>query len=168
MEYAIYASLLLFGLVAILLNIFSVPGNWLLLLAALGVSGYSGWAAPTPAWLLIMLFVLLFGELFELLAGMFGARRFGASRTAAIVAIPGGIGGALLGLLIPIPVAGSIIGAVFGCAIAVFVFEMMRARTVSHSLKAALGAGMGRVMGLFGKMATGLAVWVMLIFVAWP
>lgn len=168
MEYAIYISLLLFGLFAILLNIFSVPGNWLLLLAAVGVSGYSGWAAPSPKWLLIMLFVLLFGELIEFVAGSLGARKFGASRAAAILAIPGGIVGAFLGVLIPVPVAGPVIGAILGCAIVVFVVEMLRARTLSHSLTAALGAGLGRLVGLFGKMVTGLAVWVALVFVAFP
>lgn len=168
MEYALYISLLLFGLLAILLNIVNAPGNWLMLLAALGVSGYSGWQAPSPTALLIMLFILLFGELIEFVAGMVGARQFGASRMAAILAIPGGIIGAFAGLSIPIPLVGPVIGAILGCAVTVFVVEMLRMKTVRHSLKAAFGAGVGRMMGLFGKMATGLAVWIMLIFAAFP
>ncbi len=168
MEYALYISLILFGLFAVFLNVFSIPGNWLMLLAAVIVSATTHWLAPSPEWLVIMLFLLLFGELVEFLAGAVVARQFGASKAGALLAIPGGIVGAFIGLMLPIPLFGPVIGAIVGSAIAVLIVELMRARTVSHSFWAALGAGLGRLIGLGGKLLVGLAVWVMLIVTAIP
>jgi hypothetical protein len=63
----LYILLLVVSLGAIALNILSLPGNWVMLLAAALVSWYSGWNAPSRWALTVMILILLVGEALELL-----------------------------------------------------------------------------------------------------
>src|SRR5262249_6414023 len=110
----LYALLLLISLAGVALNILSLPGNWLMLAAALAWSWFHNWGTPTWYILLFMLIALLIAEALEFLGSVIGARKFGASRTAAGFSIVGAFVGALLGFLIPIPIIGNLIGAILG------------------------------------------------------
>jgi uncharacterized protein YqgC (DUF456 family) len=164
----LYALLLLLSLAAILLNIVSLPGNWIMFLLAIGWSWYNAWARP-PLWFLpLMMAVLLGAEALEFLGGMIGARKFGASKLAAWAAIAGAMIGAVLGLYIPIPLIGSLIGAVIGAFVAALVVELLKDRPMRQAAKAALGAALGRGVGIFVKLAAGFLVWVFLALTGIP
>jgi uncharacterized protein YqgC (DUF456 family) len=168
LPYLVYALLILLSLAAVALNIISIPGNWVMLLCAVLVSWYSKWEAPSLVFLSIMLLVLLAGEVIETLGSLVGAKKFGASSMAAWGAIGGGLVGGLLGFLIPIPLIGSIIGAILGAFLVAWCIELLKQKPFKDATWAAVGAALGRAMGMGAKIACGLAVWFLLIFTAFP
>jgi uncharacterized protein YqgC (DUF456 family) len=169
LPYILYALLILLSLAAVALNVISLPGNWLMLLCALLISWYSGWNAPTLGILAFMLLVLLAGELIETMGSLVGAKKFGASTLAAWAAIAGGLVGGILGtFLIPIPLFGSVIGAITGAFLAAWSIELIKQKPFKAATWGALGAALGRVMGMGAKIACGLAVWFLLIVTAFP
>lgn len=165
-DWIVYPLVLLLSLSAIALNIVSLPGNWVMLVAAAALSWAHGWDQPTVWALGIMLLVLLAGEAIELLGSVVGARKFGASRSATVAAIAGAIIGAIVGT--PVWLMGNIVGAILGAFLAAWAIELMKRRTFKAATWAAVGAALGRTLGLGAKLTAGVAVWVMLAWTAWP
>lgn len=147
-----------------LTTLFALPGNWLVLgfaavfavfLPAEGAHGLR-WSAVAVAAVVAVL-----GEFIELAAGAAGARKAGASRQAALLALVGTVVGSILGatLSIPIPIIGPIIGALGGGALGAFggafLGETAVGRDVPQSVAAGKGAFMGRLVGAAGKLAIG-------------
>lgn len=165
---AVYVLLLILSLAAVGLNIMSMPGNWLMLVMAVLFSWWRGWGHPSLWVLALMLFVLLAGEVIELLGSVVGARKFGASKAATWAALGGAIVGALCGFMIPIPVLGNIIGAILGAFLAAWIVELIKERPFKAATWAALGAALGRATGLVVKICCGLLVWLMLVWFAYP
>lgn len=168
LELFLYVMLLLLTLGAVGLNIISLPGNWIVFIAAISWSWYNGWSQPGVIALVAMLGVLLAAEVLEFLGGMVGARKFGASKTASWMAILGAFAGALFGIYIPIPLIGSIIGAVIGAFAAAWLVEVLKQRPMDEALKAATGAALGRGVGIFVKVGCGLLVWLALAVTGGP
>ncbi len=169
MPYAIYIALLAFGLIAIALNILSLPGNWLLFLAVLATSWFNQWRAPGLVPLVIIFAVLASGEVVDLLAAVIGTRKFGGSTPAAWLALAGGFAGAIIG--VPIPVAGTLVGAILGSFIGALTCELIRnhgKKHPGHSLLAATGAALGRAAGILAKITCGMIVWAFLLVSAFP
>ena len=156
-----------------LLNLVTLPGNWIVV----GCAALFAWLFPEEAgrgvaWLtvLVLLGLAVLGEIVEFVAGAAGAAKRGASRRAVALSIVGAIVGSILGLTagIPIPVLGSFIGAVVGGAVGAFVGayvgEYWKGRTESERVASGQGAFFGRIWGTVGKLAVGSA---MLAIVAW-
>jgi uncharacterized protein YqgC (DUF456 family) len=163
-----YVMLLILCLGAVGLNIVSLPGNWLVFIAAIGWSWAHGWTQPGVYVLAIMLLVLLGAEVLEFLGGMVGARKFGASKTASWMAILGAFIGAILGIYIPVPLVGSLIGAVLGAFATAWLVELLLQRPMGEATKAAVGAALGRGVGIFVKVGGGLLVWLALALLGGP
>ena len=171
LEFAIYILLLLISLPAIALNILSLPGNWLMFLAAVGASSINGWHHPWWPFLLVMLVTLLIAEGIEFLSGMIGARQFGASRLASWAAIAGAMIGGLIGIPpITVPLLGMdhLLGAILGAFLAALIVEALKQKPIHEASKAAMGAAIGRGAGILTKIAAGLVVWIALAIVANP
>jgi uncharacterized protein YqgC (DUF456 family) len=167
----VYLLILLVTLAAVFLNIVSLPGNWLVLIAATSLSAWNNWARP-PIWaLLVILLILLLAEGVEFLGGMVGAKKFGASNWAAW----GAMGGAMIGGLVGIPpltpvMLGTdhLLAAVLGAFLVALVVELVRKKPLKEASWAALGAGLGRGVGIVSKIAGGLMVWLLLAITAGP
>jgi uncharacterized protein YqgC (DUF456 family) len=166
LAFPLYFIVLLLSLAGIALNIFSLPGNWLMFILALGLSAYHGWARPSLLGLAMLLAILLVGEIIEFVSGLVGARRFGASRAAMWCALVGGIIGAIVG--VPVWGIGSLLGGIVGSFAGAFLCELIRAQKLGASLWAASGAALGRTIGMLAKLACGMAAWGLLIYLAWP
>lgn len=166
MSLLLYLLLLAFSLAAVALNIFSIPGNWLMAVAALVVSWLSGWKAPHPGVWFLLVAVLLVAEGIELAGSVVGAKKFGASKAATWAAMAGAIFGALVG--IPIFLIGSVLGALVGAFFAAWMVELLKDRPLREASWAALGAALGRGIGLVAKIGCGLAVWIALAIAAFP
>lgn len=155
----------------LVLVLFGVPGNWLMVV---GTSLFAWWRwdqGVFSGWTLIALAALaLSGELIEFLAGMVGARRSGASWQASIVAVFGGIIGALAGTVVfPVPLVGTVVGACLGAGLSVWAVETSRGEHPDRSLQRAVGAGLGRFLGTLGKFAAGVGIWLIVaVAAAWP
>jgi uncharacterized protein YqgC (DUF456 family) len=153
------AVLVLAGLAGLLLP--ALPGTPLLfagLLVAAWAEDFAYVGAGTLA-LLAALAVLSYGVDFA--ATALGAKRFGASRRAVI----GAALGALVGLFFGLPgiLLGPFIGAVIG--------ELTAQRGLSEAGRAGLGATIGLVLGVAGKLAIavsmlGVFAWMRLVWSA--
>jgi uncharacterized protein YqgC (DUF456 family) len=162
--YTLAVGLVAAGFVCWLTNLFSLPGNWVLL----GLTALFAWLVPhdnsrgvswNTVWILLALAIA--GEIAEFVAGAAGAAKRGASRRSIwlslVGAVAGSIGGAIVGL--PIALIGSPIAALLGGAAGAFVGaylgETWAQRPHGPSVEVAKGAFLGRLWGTVGKFAVG-------------
>jgi len=167
LPFVVYFLVMLLSLVGVALNLLSLPGNWIMFVAALVLSACQGWESPSVSILLLMLMLLLIGEVIETLGSVVGAKKFGASTAAAWSALAGAIVGGIVGSFF-LPPIGSLIGVIVGAFLAAFVVELLRQKPLPHATLAAIGAAFGRIVGIVVKVAFGMAAWLVLLFSAWP
>jgi len=156
------------------LNLISLPGNWI----AIASLAIYVWLGPDEGRLAIgwptlaAAFALgVGGEVIELFAAAAGAKRAGASRRSTVFALIGSFVGAITGAVvgIPIPAIGSILAAVLfggaGATLGAMYGEWSDGRPWRESWAVGHAAFWGRTMGMFGKMAAGFAM-VVLVLIA--
>src|SRR5262245_49085193 len=104
----------LVALLGIALTAITLPGAWLLVVAALAVTL---WQPGALSWwtLAALLLLAILGEVIEFLSGALGATKAGGGKHGAIGAIVGSLAGAILGLPF-LPPVGPIIGGALGAA----------------------------------------------------
>jgi uncharacterized protein YqgC (DUF456 family) len=166
--YYTLALLLLFGgLLCWLSNLFTLPGNWVLLglvaLFAYFVPEVSG-RGVTWTTVGIIAGLAVIGEIIEFVAGAAGAAKQGASRRSILLSLVGGIAGSILGATagIPIPIIGSLIGALSGGSVGAFagayLGETWKERPHATGVAVGKAAFVGRLWGTVGKFAIGAAM----------
>jgi uncharacterized protein len=169
LDIALSIFLLLIALAAVALNVIALPGNWLILATGIAMSIYHGGHNPHWVFLVVILIILLAAELIEFLSGMIGARKFGASKTAAWAAIGGTIIGGIVGIP-PITLVtlgmDHLLAAVAGAYLAAWFVELLKKRPLKEASLAALGAALGRGTGLVAKIGAGILAWAILLL-AW-
>lgn len=156
--------------VGVLLQCITLPGIWLVMVAALLYQGgtmMAGVPAPFSWWTLGIAFGLaVLGEVVELATGAVGAAAGGGRTRGAAGAMLGSVIGAVLGIFVFafIPLIGPLIGALLGAAIGAFAGELSYGdRTAGQAVLPAVGAAMGRVAGVAAKIVLAIAIWVMLV-----
>ena len=121
MEYFLLFLFLLVSLTALFSHVFGLPGNFIILGAAL----LFGWAGSfeeiSARILLILLGIALFGELIEFLLGIFGAKKYKSSNKAVAASIVFGIIGGILGVPFFFGI-GAVIGAFLDAFLVAFAF----------------------------------------------
>lgn len=163
--------LVLLNAVWLVLDVFGLPGNWLIVISTFLFAWWRWDDRVFSIWILIAIVALaVLGELAEFTAGMIGAKRAGASWPGSIAAILGAVTGAVLGtFLIPIPFFGTLLGACVGAGICVWAVEFSRGKENEHSVRYAVGAGIGEFFGIISKFALGIAIWFIVAVAAfWP
>lgn len=157
MDWLYAAILLLVNGVGFFLVVLGLPGNWLMVIAAVGVSWISRQSGPplisnAVLWVLVGLAVL--GEVVELAAGAAGSRRAGGSwRGSAGALIFGLVGGIVGTFAIPIPVIGSVLGACVGAFAGAMAGELRGGRSVQDAAMIGRGAFTSRLVGTVLKVA---------------
>ncbi len=151
------------------LTLLGLPGNWLMVVAA----ALYAWLAPTSgvtelAWssVVVMAVLAAIGEIAEFGAGVWGARKAGGSRRAAVFSLIGSMVGAIAGaaLGLPIPVLGpplaAVLGGAFGALAGAGFAEHTLGEDSRQSLRVGGAAFVGRLLGTGAKtlVATILAV----------
>jgi uncharacterized protein YqgC (DUF456 family) len=170
LDLMLYVFILIVTLAAVALNLVSLPGNWLVLVGAIGLSVMHSGARPHWFFLIVILLILSAAELVEFFSGMVGARKFGASKTASWAALGGAIIGGLIGippLTVPMLFTDHFVAAIFGAFLAAWIVELIKRRPMGHASKAAFGAALGRGVGLAGKIGAGMLAWVVLAVTYW-
>lgn len=173
------ALFFLLGAVCLVLVVFQLPGGWILLGLAFVIEICDRWYLPVDdrqtfgVWLLVTATALLaLGEVIEFVAGVMGAQRAGSTRAGMWGALIGGIAGIFVfaPLVAFIPIFGALVAAVVGTFVGALLGELTaRGATVQGSMRPAIGATIGRVLGTTGKVAVTIAVWLSLSFAAfWP
>lgn len=153
-----------FGLAVVaglLLDLLGLFGNWIILGAIAlawvltGFEHFGGWC------LLLLLALAALGEVLEAVAAGYGAARFGGGKGSVVAALVGCLVGAVVGT--PwVPIVGTLIGACLGAFAAAVGYEYLFAEKGSRqALWTGLGAALGKVAGLFAKLAVGFAMLVL-------
>lgn len=128
-----------------------LPGTPLMLVAAIGHRLYFGAASASNLVLGILFGLTIVSVVFDFLAGVLGAKKFGATWRGALGALVGGI----IGLFFSLP--GIIIGPFLGAML----FEMLDGQEYRKAAKAGLGAFLGLLMGVVGKFSIGVVMTIL-------
>lgn len=156
----------LFGVamvVGVILDVVGLFGNWIILGAAVIAWALTGFEHFGPWALGILAALAVVGEIVETAASGYGAAKFGGGRGAIIAALVGCLVGAVVGT--PwFPLLGTIAGACVGSFAGATIYELtLQRRTPGQALWTGLGAALGKVCGLVGKMVTGFIMLIVII-----
>lgn len=166
----IHGGFILFASLCVLVTMIGLPGIWTMLTAALvlelcdtfwGGSETWGWTA-----LGVCLGLCVMGELLEFLTSALGVKAGGGSRRGMVGAVIGGIvGGIMLTPIIPIPIIGTLIGAILGTFCGALIGELTHeeADQSPNIAKSAMGATIGRVVGILAKTGLAIVCWCILV-----
>lgn len=150
---ALTCLIFLIGLITSLLPV--VPGS---LIVWLGVIAHRLWMGPddSVSWKIVILsgILTLLGLLGDLVLGMWGARKFGASWKGAV----GALGGAFIGFFLPPPLFWLIVGPILGAIAG----ELAAGRTFRDGGRAGLGTVIGGIVAFALKF--GISVCVIALF----
>jgi len=160
-------------------NVFTLPGNWLIV----GLAAAFAYFLPPEeygrgfSWITVLVLVLFatLGEIVEFAAGAAGAAKHGASRRAMLLAMAGAAVGSVAGAAIgiPLPIIGPLVAAVGGGAAGAFggayLGEMWKGKLHPERTAVSTGALLGRLFGTVGKLAAGAAMVALLgVMTFWP
>jgi uncharacterized protein YqgC (DUF456 family) len=146
------------------LNLFGLPGNWMIVAAMVLYTwlvsapggGRIGWAG-----VVIVTALAVLGELVEFAASAAGVKRVGGTRRAGVLALVGSVVGAIAGLVVgvPIPVIGSVVAALLfaglGACVGAVLGELSAGRSMAASWKVGHAAFWGRLIGTLAKTLIG-------------
>ncbi|MEL7472359.1 MAG: DUF456 domain-containing protein [Planctomycetota bacterium] len=164
MHWWIAAGLAIVSVVGMLLTLISLPGTWVIVLAACGVKliwpGVLGW------WTLgAILALAVLAEVAEFFASAAGAAKRGGSRAGLLGSVVGGLAGALIGtVMIPIPIVGTVLGGILGAAGGAFLAERgVSERSWKEASSIATGAAIGRALSTVIKSVFAAAIGVIVV-----
>ena len=139
--YVIAGILIVAGLIAsILPNLPGIP----VMFGGMLLAAWVGHFQKIPVWMIVLLGVLAaFSIVFDFLAGIWGAKRYGASKAA----VWGAFIGTIIGLFFSIPgiILGPFIGAVVG--------QLASGSRVEHAARVGVGTWIGLLIGTAIKLA---------------
>ena len=168
----LYASILIMLNAAwLMLVVFGLPGNWMIVISTCLFAWWRWDSGIFSIYTLVVIFALAaLGEIIEFSAGVLGARKSGASWPGSIASLFGAIVGAVFGtFLIPIPFFGTLMGACLGAGTGVWGLEFSRGKKMEHSVRYAVGAGLGEFFGITSKLILGIVIWLTVAIAAfWP
>jgi uncharacterized protein YqgC (DUF456 family) len=134
------------GLAGIILPV--LPGPLMIFAGLLAAAWAEGFVHVGWVTLALIGVLALLAHALDFVAGAYGAKRFGAGRSAVIGAAVGAVVGIFFGL--PGILLGPFIGAVIG--------ELLDRRHVRQAGRAGIGAWLGLVLGIAGKLALSFAM----------
>ncbi len=143
---ALALFLMCFGLAGSVLP--GIPSTPLVLLVAIGHRLWFGAASASNLALLILGALTALSLVMDYLAGMYGAKRLGATWRGVLGAVVGG----LIGIFFAFP------GIIVGPFVGALMFEMMGGREWKQAARAGLGAVIGLFVGALGKLACCVAM----------
>lgn len=142
----------------LLLDLVGLFGNWVILGTAVAAWLCTGFH-HFGVWSLLSLAALAaLGEVLEMIAAGYGAKKFGGGKGAMIASLVGCIVGAIVGT--PwFPIVGTLIGACVGAFAGAALYELLIVKkTAGASIQTGVGAALGRIGGVIAKLVIGLAM----------
>src|SRR3989454_4646346 len=141
-----------------------LPGLWVMVAGIVGYGWLTDFRSVGVATIAIVLGLAFLGEIIEAWLGFRFARTFGGSRRSAWGALVGGVGGAVLG--VPVPILRSVLGAFLGSFAGAALLEYALSRTPGTAVRAGWGAVVGRAAAAAAKIALGIVIAVFGVFAA--
>ncbi|MDR1656417.1 MAG: DUF456 domain-containing protein [Deltaproteobacteria bacterium] len=132
---------MLVGLAGSILPI--LPGLPLIWAAYLGFGLFDHWEKYSLTTMLVVSIVVILGVIFDQLASVWGAKKFGAGKAGMIGSFVGGLAG-----LIFFSLPGLIVGAFAGAVVCERIFN---GQEMKKAFSAGAGALLGLLCGAFGK-----------------
>lgn len=169
MLYLWLTILVLINAFCLLLVLFGLPGNWLIVTLTCLFAWWRWDDAVFSIYTLVVIALLaVLGELVEFLGGMGTAKKAGATWRGSVGALIGAVTGALIGTF-AIPVLGTLIGACIGAGLGTWLLELSTGRDTAESARYGVAAGIGQFLGITGKFAIGIVIWLIVTVAAfWP
>ncbi len=165
MEYVAASIVTLFAVLGVALTAATLPGIWIMILAAAGCQAWLMLREPPMAmfdWWTLGACVLigLLAEVVEIFASAVGAKKAGGTRRGAIGSVIGALAGAMIGtVFIPIPILGTIAGAALGAGAGAILAERHNGRkTWREASTIGAGAAAGRLVATVLKVGFALVV----------
>jgi uncharacterized protein len=147
-------ALLIMGIGTLRSILPGMPSTSLMLLAAVAHKLWFG-DAGVHWWIMVLLVLLTaFSMALDYLGPIAGAKQFGASRRGSIGAICGMVAGAVIGFLFG--GFGCLVGALAGPFVGAALLERSASRPWPDAWRAGLGATIGLLAGVIGKVILGL------------
>ncbi|MEO0795817.1 MAG: DUF456 domain-containing protein [Verrucomicrobiota bacterium] len=145
--------IVLIGLLGSLLPV--LPGCFIIWC---GILIYKFWIPEDYTWTFVAINALLviLAQVLDFLAGLWGARKFGASWRGGIGALIGAILGPFV--LSVIPGLGTVAGLILGPVIGAFLGELSAGRTIKEGGKAGVGTVVGGMVAFAMKFAIALGM----------
>ena len=149
------------GLVAAVLTL---PGIWLIVLAAILFAVVTDFAHLGYITLIGIFLLGIAAEAVEFVAGGAGAKAAGGSNRSIVGALIGGLIGGIIGTFIPLPILGTLIGIVAGTFFGAAALERTKGSSLAKVRAVAEGATKGRILGTLLKLpfAVIIAAWVLI------
>lgn len=159
MGYLLAAAMCLVGL---FLSCLSLSGTWLVVGATVLAAFVSGAGFPGFGTVLFFIYLAVLVEVAENVAGFWGVKRRGGSGWAGLAALGGGLIGALVGSLVPVPVVGTLLGMLAGSFGLVYLVELRRLRAHDAAAYIAFGAVLARMFVVLLKvlMTLAMSIWL--------
>lgn len=179
LRYVFATVFFVLGGVCVVMVVIQLPGTWVMLGLA-GLLEYldrlylpAGDRQTFDWWVLAAcLGLAVLGEIIEFVAGAAGAKKGGSTSRGMWGALIGGIVGVFVftPLFFFVPIFGAFFGAVLGTFVGAVIGELsVRDATLRGSMKPAIGATIGRVLGTTSKVGIAMAMWLVLTVSAyWP
>lgn len=160
--------LLYVGLGLSLLSIVvGVPGNWILVAAALVIGLATGFAKMTVTTFLLCAGLAVLGEVIESALGVVIVARRGGSKLGVVGSLVGWFAGVILGSGLFPPVGsvllgfvGAFLGAVFG--------EILRHPDMEIALRIGFWSFVGRMAATAAKLSVGCVIFWLIVKATWP
>jgi uncharacterized protein len=170
MDWLLYILLLLFLLTGVALNLFTLPGNWIMFLAVVLYDWATRWRHIHWAWLAVLLVIALAAEVIEFTAAGKGVKQLGGTIWGTVGALLGALLGAIfLTGLIPVPIIGTIAGILIGTFLGAMLAELMvSGKEVGRSAMIGYGAAKGRLYGTLVKFGFGCLIFLLSLVAALP
>lgn len=157
--YLLVAGLCLVGL---FLSCLSISGTWLVVLGTVLATFVSGAEFPGFGTVLLFVYLAVLVEVAENVSGFWGVKKRGGSGWAGLAALVGGLAGAFLGSLIPVPLVGTLLGMLAGSFGLVYLVELRRLRSHDPAMHIAVGAVLARMFVVLLKviMTLAMSIWL--------
>jgi uncharacterized protein YqgC (DUF456 family) len=159
----VMAATVVFG---IILTLIGLPGNFLILIAAVIYGWQEDFSHLGYGWLLLLAGMWGGGELIEFVAGIMGAKKQQASKWAMLAAFTGSLAGAAVGTSI-LPLIGTLLGMVLGGFIASFAVEYLYTRDKLKAHQVATGAVKGQLTGIMIKLILAISMAAVILYRLW-
>jgi uncharacterized protein YqgC (DUF456 family) len=152
---------------ALLSTIVGLPGNWILVGAALVIGLATGFLNMTVATVFLCTGLALLAEAIESVLGAAIVAKRGGSKLGVVGSIVGGFVGVVLGGPFFPPVGSVLLGFV-GAFLGAVLGEMLRQPDLGLALRIGFWSFIGRTASIAAKLSIGCVIFWLIVKTTWP